>query len=74
MISGGFHLFFTNDSVLFCLAKEEKCQKIIDLLLVYEKGLGQKINRDKTNIFFSSNTQPHLQLCIQHLLGVPSIR
>lgn len=51
MISGGFHLFFTNDSVLFCLAKEEKCQKIIDLLLVYEKGLGQKINRDKTNIF-----------------------
>ena len=51
MISGGFHLFFTNDSVLFCLAKEEECQKIIDLLLVYEKGLGQKINRDKTNIF-----------------------
>ena len=51
MITGGFHLFFANDSVLFCLAKEEKCQKIIDLLLVYEKGLGQKINRDKTNIF-----------------------
>ena len=36
--------------------------------------MSQKINRDKTNIFFSSNTQHDLQVKIQHLLGVPAIR
>ena len=46
------HLFFADDSVLFCQAKEEECQKILDILTTYERGSGQKINRDKTNIFF----------------------
>ena len=34
----------------------------------------QKINRDKTNIFFSSNTFHKTQVRIQQLLGVPTIR
>ena len=67
------HLFFTDDSVVFCRAREEECQKIIDLLSIYERGSGQKINRDKTNIFFSSNTPPGDQIAIQQLLGVPAI-
>ena len=50
------HLFFADDSVLFCYAKESECQVILHILSVYERGLAQKINRDKTNIFFSSNT------------------
>ena len=52
------HLFFADDSVLFCRAKEEECQTILDLLATYERGSSQKINREKTNIFFSSNTHP----------------
>lgn len=67
-------LFFADDSVLFCQAKEEERLKILDLLSVYERGSGQKINRDKTNIFFNNNTQQHLQTRIQHILGVPAIR
>ena len=59
------HLFFADDSVVFCRAKEEECQKIIDLLSIYERGSGQKINRDKTNIFFSFNTPPGDQIAIQ---------
>ena len=34
------HLFFADDSVLFCQAKVEECQRVLDLLLVYEKGFG----------------------------------
>ena len=68
------HLFFADDSVLFCRAKGEECQKILDLISVYERGSGQKINRDKTNIFFSTNTQPNMQTRIQNILGVPAIR
>ena len=48
--------------------------KKIYLLSIYERGSGQKINRDKTNIFFSSNTPPGDQIAIQQLLGVPAIR
>lgn len=40
------HLFFVDDSVLFCRATKAECQRILNILTVYEKGLGQKINRD----------------------------
>ena len=68
-------LFFiyTNDSVLFCQATKVECQKVLDILAIYECGSGQKINRDKTNIFFSSNTSPQVQTSIQQLLGVSTI-
>ena len=68
------HLFFADDSVLFCSAKEEECQKILDIQAIYERGLGQKINREKTNIFFSFNTPREVQAQIQQVLGVPAIR
>ena len=68
------HLFFADDSVLFCSAKEAKCQKILDILAIYERGTGQKINREKTNIFFSSNTPHEVWVQIQQVLGVPAIR
>ena len=68
------HLFFADDSVLFCRATEAECQRILDVLAVYERCSGQKINREKTNIFFSSNTQGQVKFRIQALLGVPAIR
>ena len=68
------HLFFAYDSVLFCRAKEDECQKILDILAIYERESVQKINRDKTNNFFSSNTLHKTQVRIQQLLGVPTIR
>ena len=68
------HLFFADDSVLFCNAKEEECQKILDIPSIYERGSGQKINREKTNTFFSSNTPHEVQVRIQQALGVPTIR
>ena len=49
------HLFFIDDSVLFCRATKDECQRVLDILAVYERGTGQKINREKTNIL-SSNT------------------
>ena len=68
------HLFFADDSVLFCRATETECNKILEILEVYEKGSGQKINKEKTNLFFSSNTPLHLQEQIQQILGIPAIR
>ena len=58
-------LFFANGSVLFCRAKQTECQVILDILATYERGSGQKINKDKTNLFFSTNTSPEVQESIQ---------
>ena len=68
------HLFFADDIVLFCRATEAECNKISEILEVYEKGSGQKINREKTNLFFISNTPLPLQEQIQQILGIPAIQ
>jgi hypothetical protein len=51
------HLFFADDSLLLCKAKvlELSClQKVLD---IYEKASGQKLNEEKTSLFFSRNTK-----------------
>lgn len=56
---GGFrlsHLFFVDDSVLFCRATFSEWCSIQDILEVYERASSQKLNRDKTSIFFNKNT------------------
>ena len=58
-------LFFANGSVIFYRAKQTECQVILDILATYERGSGQKINKDKTNLFFSTNTSPKVQESIQ---------
>ena len=42
-------------------------------MAIYERGSSQKINHEKTNIFFSSNTPHEVQVWIQQILGVLSI-
>ena len=59
------HLFFADDSVLFCQAKQTECQVILDILATYERGSGQKINKEKTNLFCSTNTSSEVQESIQ---------
>ena len=49
------HLLFADDSLLFCRASVEECQQVISLLNLYEDASGQKVNTDKTSLFFSSN-------------------
>ena len=39
------HLFFTDDSLLFCNATIADCEEIQRLLLVYERATGQQVNR-----------------------------
>ena len=50
------HLLFADDSLLFCRASGDECRKIIDILEKYEGESGQKVNKNKTTIFFSKST------------------
>ena len=46
------HLFFADDSIIFCRATMEECKQVAEVLDTYEKESGQKINRDKTSFFY----------------------
>uniref|UniRef100_A0A2N9F8H0 Reverse transcriptase domain-containing protein n=1 Tax=Fagus sylvatica TaxID=28930 RepID=A0A2N9F8H0_FAGSY len=50
------HLFFADDSLLFCKATMEECRVLLSTLNVYERASGQKLNYEKTSLFFSTNT------------------
>lgn len=50
------HLFFADDIIAFCRAKVSDWQTIQEILETYETAAGQGINKHKSGIFFSSNT------------------
>ena len=50
------NLFFADDCLLLCRSNLAKCKKIKGLLAVYETTSGQMVNKDKTTLFFSKNT------------------
>ncbi len=51
------HIFFVDDSVLFCRPNMQKCNAILEILRKYEKASRQQVNQDKTIIFFSASTR-----------------
>ncbi|XP_065637926.1 uncharacterized protein LOC136071035 [Quercus suber] len=68
------YLFFADDCLIFCRSTLEECHKIQELLGYYEVALGQIINKEKTTLLFSKNTEESFQVAIQATLQVPAIR
>jgi hypothetical protein len=50
------HLFFADDSLLFCRSSIPQWNSLTNLLHTYEESLGQRLNNNKISIFFSKNT------------------
>ena len=79
------HLFFADNSLLFCKASSQECHTLTEILSKYDAAFGQKINTDKSSIFFSHNTPqgtkdevlqilgPMQGSCHSKYLGLPSI-
>ena len=68
------HLFFADDSLLFCRASIQECNHIQTLLATYEQASGQQLNWEKTTLFFSKNMGIEVQESIKDLMGVPEIK
>ena len=67
------HLLFVDDSLLFYRATIEVCRKIMKILEIYEEGLGQKVYKNKTTIFFSKSTPEGTKVEIKEALGLQEI-
>ena len=68
------HIFFADDSLVFCRATLAECQIIQNLLDIYEKAFGQQLNQNKTGLFFSKSTPPSMLNLIKKFLGVQEIK
>jgi hypothetical protein len=64
------HLFFADDSLVLCKANQVEWRRLLNILDTYERGSGQKINLNKTAIFFSRNTCLSRRLEILALSGL----
>ena len=66
--------FFADDCLLFCRATLTECEKIKNIFNIYEAASGQMVNKDKTTLFFSRNTNEATQEAIKVSLGLPAIQ
>ena len=55
------HIFFADDSLIFCKADKKQAEEVSGILKTYEKGSGQVINMEKSSVFFSRNVEPNKQ-------------
>ncbi|XP_062147739.1 uncharacterized protein LOC133856699 [Alnus glutinosa] len=68
------HIFFADDSLLFCRANFSEWCQIFRLLEMYEKASGQKLNSAKTAIFFNKNMGRAFKDHIQSVMGVAATK
>ena len=68
------HLFFADDTLLFCRAELREVQTIQNILWKYELASGQKINQGKTTFFFGRSVSLASRNAIKNLLGVLEIK
>lgn len=79
------HMLFADDSYIYCRATVEETTKVMEMLHMFEIAAGQKINVDKSSVFFSKNTNFVTREAIldnlgmrladesSHYLGLPSM-
>jgi hypothetical protein len=66
-------LLFANDSFFFFFkAMDQKWGRLTEIFDCYEQASGQRLNKDKTSIFFSQNTTQEVRDRMLNLVGVPA--
>lgn len=68
------HLFFADDSPLFCRANPMEWSTIPDLLNLYERASGQQLNAAKTSVFFSRNTRNDFRDWVSSTAGLSTVQ
>ena len=72
------HLFFADDSLIFCKASLEECDTLQHVLKIYEESSGQQLHKAKTSFFsfffFNQNTTNDIRKEIKNRFGAQIIR
>lgn len=63
------HMFFPNDTYIYCKANGETSFRILEMLNIFECASGQKINVAKSSIFYNRNTDAHIKHKVHSVLG-----
>lgn len=67
------HLFFADDIMVFCRANAENVEEISKCLDQYCKWTGQKINNEKSGVFFSKNTRGATKAMVKHVFNLKEL-
>lgn len=65
------HLFFADDLILFAEASSDQIGVIQSVLDLFCNFLGEKVNKEKTNLFCSSNVHPNVASALSNESGFP---
>ena len=63
------HLLFADDSILYCKASGLESRELVNILRRYEEASGQKINTDKSSVFFSQDANEETRSEVKEILG-----
>ena len=63
------HLFFADDNLIFCRATIGDCAQITEVLTTYEKESKQRLNKEKTSLFFNKNSSSEIQEMAKETFG-----
>lgn len=67
------HLLFADDFIVFCKASKEEGLRLTKILEVYERESRQKLNREKTSLFFSKHTSVEVKGEVKDMFGAQII-
>ncbi|KAL5539433.1 hypothetical protein UlMin_045908 [Ulmus minor] len=67
------HLFFADDSLIFCRARSMDCVNLRRCLDYYSKASGQLVNFEKSALSFSPNTSAYVREEICSLFGISQV-
>ena len=62
-------MLFADDSIVFCKAMREECDRVLKVLEDYERDSGQKLNKEKTSLYFSKNTGREIKEYVKEKFG-----
>jgi hypothetical protein len=62
------HLFFADDSLMFCRANEEEATQVQRIITRYQLASGQMVNYNKSELIFSKRVPPPIKENIQQIL------
>ena len=63
------HLFFVDDSLIFCKASMNDCNSLQHVLKLYKDASGQQLIKAKTSLFVNTNTNREIQEEIKTRFG-----